>query len=70
MLVPREHLALFWNNNAGLIAVPSDQYFDHICHTPVLHIRSLAHGFLDAGIDSEVERRYFGAGHERIVLRK
>jgi hypothetical protein len=36
----------------------------------VLLVRSLAHGFLHAGIDSEVESGYLGLGHGFHVLRK
>jgi hypothetical protein len=45
ILLPREHLALFRNNDAAVITMTADQHLDHIGHTPVFLVRSLAHGF-------------------------
>ncbi len=70
MLVPRKHVALLWNNDTGLVTVPADQDFNHIGHAAVLHVRSFAHGFLEAGIDSEVERCDLSACHDYNVLQK
>jgi len=70
MLLPRKHLILFRNNNARIVAVPANQHLDHIGHTPVFNICSLAHGFFHAGIDSEIEGGYLGSGHHFGVLRK
>jgi hypothetical protein len=70
ILFPREQFALFRNDDAGTVTVPADQHLDHIGHAPVFLIRSLAHGFFHAGIDSEVESGYLGLGHRCIVLRK
>jgi len=70
MLLPRKHLILFRNNNARIVAVPANQHLDHVGHTPVFNICSLAHGFFHAGVDSEIEGGYLGSGHRFGVLRK
>ncbi|MED5461988.1 MAG: hypothetical protein VYC03_05160, partial [Pseudomonadota bacterium] len=62
--IPREIFALFRNDNAGLAAVSAYQYLDHVGHASMLHTRSLAHGFLDAGGDAEIERCNFRSGHK------
>jgi len=63
ILLPREHIALVRNDDAGVVTVPADQHLDHVGHTPVLLVRSLAYGFFHAGVDSEVERGYLDPGH-------
>jgi len=56
MLVPREKVRLFGNRDAFGIAMTAYQDLDHICDATVLNRSRLAHGFLDRGVDAQIER--------------
>jgi hypothetical protein len=56
MLVPREKVRLFGYSDAFGIAMAAYQYFDHIRDASVLNRSCFAHGFLDRGIDAQIER--------------
>ena len=49
--------------DAGFAAMPADQHFDHVRHATVLARRCFSHGFLDAGLDTQVQRRNLGLSH-------
>jgi hypothetical protein len=54
--VPREKVGLFWDRDASFAAMPADQHLNHVRYAPVLTSRGLAHSFLDAGLDAQVQR--------------
>ena len=62
-----EEFVLFRNDDAGTLAVPANEHFDHVGHAAMLPFGRLPDGLLDDGIDAQIERGYLRLRHERDV---
>ncbi len=58
-----EKVALFRNGDASVVTMSPDQHLNHIGDAAVVSVGGLTDRFLDARVNTQVERGYLGLGH-------